>query len=73
MDLKRDYFSVRREVLYNIITEIGIPMKLVKQIKLFRNVTYSRVWVGKHFSDLFPVKNGFKQGHGYRHCFSTFL
>ena len=22
---------------------------------------YSRVWVGKHLSDMFPVKNGLKQ------------
>jgi hypothetical protein len=24
--------------------------------------TYSRVRVGKHLSDMFPIKNGFKQG-----------
>jgi hypothetical protein len=24
--------------------------------------TYSRVWVGKHLSDRFPIKNGLKQG-----------
>jgi len=23
--------------------------------------TYSRVWVGKHLSDMFPVKNGLKK------------
>jgi hypothetical protein len=26
------------------------------------NETYSRVWVGKHLSDTFPIKNGLKQG-----------
>jgi hypothetical protein len=26
------------------------------------NETYSRVQVGKHLSDRFPIKNGFKQG-----------
>jgi hypothetical protein len=26
------------------------------------NETYSRVWVGEHLSDRFPVENGLKQG-----------
>ena len=24
--------------------------------------TYSRIWVGKHLSDVFPMRNGLKQG-----------
>jgi hypothetical protein len=31
------------------------------QRKLLGNETYSRVQVGKHISDMFPIKNGFKQ------------
>ena len=31
---KKAYDSVRREVLYNILTELGIPMKLVRIIKM---------------------------------------
>jgi len=26
------------------------------------NETYSRVWVGKHLSNTFPIRNGLKQG-----------
>jgi retron-type reverse transcriptase len=37
-------------------------MKLVRLIKICLNKTYSRVWVGKHLSDMFPIKNGLKQG-----------
>jgi len=33
IDLRKAYDSVRREVLYNIFTELGIPMKLVKANK----------------------------------------
>jgi hypothetical protein len=58
--------------LYNILTEFGIPMKLVRQIKMWLNDTYSRVLVSKHLSDIFPITNGLKQGD-YRHCFSTLL
>jgi hypothetical protein len=49
-------------VLYNILIESGIPMKPVSLIKMCMNETYSRVWVGKHLSDMFPIKNGLKQG-----------
>jgi hypothetical protein len=48
--------------LYNILIEFGIPMKLVRLIKVCLSATYSRVRVGKHLSDTFPIKNGLKQG-----------
>jgi hypothetical protein len=34
LDFKRAYDSVKRKALYNILTEFGIPKKLVTQIKL---------------------------------------
>jgi hypothetical protein len=61
-DFKKAYDSIRREVLYNILTELGIPMKLVRLIKMGLNVTYSRVRVGKDLSDMCPIRNGLKQG-----------
>jgi hypothetical protein len=61
-DFKRAYDSVRMEVLYNILIEFGIPTKLVRLVKMCINETYIRVWVGKHLSDTFPIKNGLKQG-----------
>ena len=36
-------------------------MKPVRLIKTCMNGTYSRVQVGKHLSDMFSIKNGFKQ------------
>jgi hypothetical protein len=62
IDFKIAYHSVRREVLYNFLIEFGIAMKLVRLIKMCLNETYNRVWVGKHVSDMFPVRNGLKQG-----------
>jgi hypothetical protein len=62
VDFKKAYDSVRREVLYNIIMEFGVLMKLVRPIKICLNETLSKVRIGKHLSDSFPIQNGLKQG-----------
>jgi hypothetical protein len=62
IDFKKAYDSVRREILYNILIEFGVPMKLVRLIKMCLNETYSKVSTGKHLSDAFPIQNGLKQG-----------
>ena len=48
--------------MYNIIIEYGIPIKLVRLIKMYLIETYSRIRVGKNLSDMFPIWNGLKQG-----------
>jgi len=48
--------------LYNILNEFVIPVELVRIIKMCLNETCNRVLVGKHLSDIFPFKNGLKQG-----------
>jgi hypothetical protein len=53
IDFKKAYDSVRREVLYNIFIEFGVPMKLVRLVKIRLNETYSKVRIGKHLSDSF--------------------
>jgi hypothetical protein len=37
-------------------------MKLVRLINMCLKETYSKVWIGKHLSDSFPIQNGLKQG-----------
>jgi hypothetical protein len=59
---KKTYDSVRREVLYSIVIEFGIPRKLVGLIKICLNETYSRVSIDKNLSDKFPFQSGLKQG-----------
>ena len=48
--------------MYNILIEFGIPKKLVKLIKMCLTEKYSRVRVGKNLSEMFPIRNGLKQG-----------
>jgi len=50
------------EGLCNILIEFGIFMKLSRLVQICLNEIYSRVQVGKHLSDMFPIKNGLKQG-----------
>jgi hypothetical protein len=56
LDFKKAYDSDRRETLYNIFIEFGIPRKLVGLIKMCLNETYSRVRRGKNLSDNLPFR-----------------
>jgi hypothetical protein len=62
VDFQKAYNSVKRKVLYNNLIVLGIPMKLVRMIKMCLNEKYSRVCIGKHLSDNFHIRNGLKQG-----------
>jgi hypothetical protein len=60
VDFKKAYDLARREVQYNIPIEFGVPMKLVRLIRICLNETYSKVHISKHLSDSFPIQYGLK-------------
>jgi hypothetical protein len=62
MDFKKAYDSVTKEFLYNILTEFGIPLKLVRLRKVGLNEPYSRIRVSKRLYDRFRIKNGLNEG-----------
>ena len=73
IDFNKAYGSIRREILYNILIECGVPMKMLRVINLCLNETYSRVRVGKHLSDLFLIRNVLKQGDALSPLFFNFV
>jgi hypothetical protein len=62
MDFKKAYDSSRREVLYSIHIESGVPVKLVRLIKMCLNEICSKVRVGEHLSDSATIGPGIKGG-----------
>ena len=72
IDFKKAYDAVRREVLYNILIEFGIPMKLGRIIRMCLTVTFNRVRVGKNLSDIFTVRRVLKQGDALSPLFLNF-
>jgi len=62
MDFKKAYHSDRNEVLYNIFIEFGMPLKLAKTNKSVFELNLYQNLGCKRLSNMFPIKNGLKQG-----------
>jgi hypothetical protein len=72
IDFKKAYDAGKREVLYNILVEFVIPIKLLRLTRMCLNEIYNRVRVRKHLYDMLPIKNGFKQGDALSSLFFNF-
>jgi hypothetical protein len=63
IDLEKAYDSVRKELLCNILTESGVPMKQVRLIKMWLIETCSKAGIGKYLLDKFPTQNALREGN----------
>jgi hypothetical protein len=72
---KKAYDSVRREVLYSSLIELGVHLKLVRVIKMCLNETYeySKVRTGKYLSGNFSTPIGLKEGDAFTPLIFNFL
>jgi hypothetical protein len=73
IDFKEAYDSVRREVLYSILIEFGIPRKLVGLIKMCLNEMYITVCTGRNLSEKFLIHNGLKKGYAISPAFQLYF
>lgn len=69
VDFQQAYDSVDRLVLYNIMSEFGIPYKLVQITKATMNGSKGKVLIQHTISEPFDIKTGLRQGD----CLSTLL
>jgi hypothetical protein len=53
---------VRREVMYNVLTEFDMPTTPVRPIKVCVNKTCCRIYVSEHLFDAFHIHSGLRQG-----------
>ena len=56
IDFRNACNSVSEEILYNIVIGFGIDRNVIRLINLCLTETCSRLQVGKHLSDVFPIK-----------------
>jgi hypothetical protein len=63
IDFKKAYDSVRREVLCNILIDFGVPMKLVRLIKICLIEICSKIHICRYLCNIFPIQNGLKRGN----------
>jgi hypothetical protein len=72
IDFKKTYDSDKREVLYYILTEFGVPMKVVRLNKYVLEPVVKSLWVNICMIN-FIFKMVYNKKMLYRHCFSTLL
>lgn len=64
IDFSKAYDSIQRIPLWNALTELGIPHKLVKMAKICVTGSRARVRANGTLSNSFEVETGVKQGDG---------
>ena len=69
--LNKNYFSVRREILYNILFQFRIDTKVVRRKKNCLTETCSSLRVGKNCVTCLQLKWSEKKEMIYRHCFQA--
>jgi hypothetical protein len=57
INFKKAYTSVMRDVLYKIIIEFGVPLKLIGLIKLCLNERLITAHIRTHSPDNFLIQN----------------
>ena len=62
VDLTKAFDTVPRELLWRVLSKLGVPDKFLKIIQLFHSNMEATVCIGGSESPSFPVERGVKQG-----------
>jgi sorting nexin-29 len=62
IDFKAAYDSINRKILYSAMEEFGIPLKLVRLVKLTMARVQCLIRVQSHLSNPLEANNGLRQG-----------
>lgn len=64
VDFEKAYDTVRRNYLWSVLIEFGIPQKLIRLIKECMENSKCKIKIGTFISDSFEVQSGVRQGDG---------
>ena len=62
VDFNAPFDSPVRDRVYAVMSELGIPPKLIRLYRMTLSSSYSSVKVGKYLSELFDTVRGLRQG-----------
>jgi sorting nexin-29 len=62
IDFKQAYDSIHRRSLWSVLSDFGLPGKLIRLVQLCYEGTRCRVRVGGELTQVFEVKSGLRQG-----------
>ena len=62
IDFKSAYDTIKRDQLYNAMSEFNIPNKLIRLTRMTTENTQSQVRIQSDLSDLITTKKGLRQG-----------
>src|ERR1700755_2387713 len=62
VDFKQAYDSIRRNIIFNIMEEFGIPRKLIRLTKGTLTATKCKILIQGALSDPFDIDTGLRQG-----------
>src|ERR1700761_2613245 len=62
VDFKQAYDSIRRNIIFNIMEEVGIPRKLIRLTKVTLTATKCKIMIQGALSDPFDIDTGLRQG-----------
>jgi hypothetical protein len=71
-DFKKACDLAIMNLLYSVLIEFGLPVKLVRLTEIRLNETYSKVHICKHLSDNFPIQNSLNKGDALLPLLFTF-